>query len=107
MHKVLPYCSEVDDERIYPDGVDLKDLAEVQITSVKKAPLQSMKIGLSAAKAAVHFFHTLLLPQSIQLFSTDLIDEKKDSMNELKIIQHSINCFSMSDLTYNSIFHSK
>ncbi|CAF1374351.1 unnamed protein product [Rotaria sp. Silwood1] len=98
--------TEVDDEPAYPDGIDLKNLDEVQITSVKKAPLQSMKIELSAAKAAVHFFHKLLLPQSIQLFCTDSIDNKKATINELKIIQHPINCFSMNDITYNGIFHN-
>jgi len=56
-------------------------LAEVEITNVKKAPLQSMKIGLSAAEAAVHFFHTLLLPQSIQLFCAGSVDNKKATIN--------------------------
>ncbi len=106
MFKIFSHCSEGDNECIYPDGIDLKNLAEVQITSVKKAPLQSMKIGLSAAKAAVQFFHKLLLPQSIRLFSTDSIDTTKNNINELKVIKHTINCFSISDLS-NSIFHSK
>ncbi|CAF2139182.1 unnamed protein product [Rotaria magnacalcarata] len=98
--------TEVNNDPVYPDGIDLKDLAEVQITSVKKGPLQSMKIGISAAKSAVRFFKKVLLPQSIQLFSTDMVDIKKNIVNELKIIQHPINCFSISDLTYNSIFHN-
>lgn len=106
MHKIVFPFSEDDDEPIYPDGIDLKDLAVVQITSVKKAPVQSMKIGLTAAKAAVNFFHKVLLPQSIRLFSSESIDTKRNNVNELKIIQHTINCFSISDLTYNSIFHS-
>ncbi|CAF3856692.1 unnamed protein product [Rotaria sordida] len=89
-----------------PTGINLKNSSEVRITSVKKAPLQSMKIGLSAAKAAVHFFNKLLLPQSIQLFSTNSLDVKKMATNELKVIQHPLNCFSISDLTYNGIFHN-
>ena len=107
IYKLSSRFSEVDDELHYPDEIDLKDLAEVRITSLKKAPLQSMKIGLPAAKAAVHFFHKLLFPQSIQLFSTDSINIKKNSINELKIIQHPVNCFSITDLTHHSIFHSK
>ena len=91
----------------YPWSCPSLNLSEVQITSVKEAPLQSMKIGLSAAKAAVKFFHKLLLSQSIQLLSTDLINDKKTIINELKVIKHPVNCFSMSDLTANSIFHSK
>lgn len=86
--------------------MDLKDLAEVQIMSVKKEPAQSMKIGISAAKSAVNFFRKVLLPQSIQLFSTDMFEIKKNIVNETKIIQYPINCFSISDLTHNSIFHS-
>jgi len=98
--------SQVDNNVSYPDGVDLKDLKEVQISSVNKAPSQSMKIGLSAAKIAVSLFHKLLLPQSIQLFCADSIDNKKAILNELKIIQYPVNCFSISDLTYTSFFHS-
>jgi hypothetical protein len=85
----------------------LKDLKEVQIASVNKAPSQSMKVGLSAAKIAVGLFHKLLLPQSIRLFCADSIDNKKAILNELKIIQYLVNCFSISDLTRASIFHSK
>ena len=77
MYEVLFYRSQFVGESVYPDGIDLKELTEVQITSVKKAPSQSMKIGLSAVKAAVRFFHKLLLPQSIQLFCTDPIGTKK------------------------------
>ncbi|CAF1308626.1 unnamed protein product [Rotaria magnacalcarata] len=103
------YSNEIiegDDDCIYPDGVDLKELIEVQIKSVKKIPLQSMKVGISAAKAAVKFFKKVLLPQSIQLFSVDMVDVKKDIVSELKVIQNPMNCFSVSDLTYNSIFHN-
>jgi hypothetical protein len=107
MYKFFFHCSQANNELVYTDDIDLKDLAEVEITSVKKAPLQSMKIGLPVAKAAVHFYHKLLFPQSIQLFCTDPIDIKKNTINELKVIQHSLNCFSISDLTSNSIFHSK
>lgn len=99
--------SQLGNNLSYPDDVDLKDLNEVQIASVNKAPSQSMKVGLSAAKIAVNLFHKLLLPQSIQLFCVDSIDDKKSMLNELKIIQYPINCFSISDLTYTSIFHSK
>ncbi len=105
--KIFFYCSQVTNESAYRGDIDLKNLPEVQITSVKEAPLQSMKIRLSTAKAAVKFFHKLLLPQSIQLFSTDLIDDKKMTINELKIIEYPVNCFSISDLTANGIFHSK
>ncbi|CAF1037821.1 unnamed protein product [Adineta ricciae] len=73
---------------------------------VKVAPSYSMKVGLSAVKAAVKFFHKLLLPQSVQLFSTDSIDDKKMIINELKVVKYPVNCFSMSDLTANSIFHN-
>ncbi|CAF0822804.1 unnamed protein product [Rotaria sordida] len=98
--------SQVNNESSYPDGVDLKELKEVRITSVNKAPSESMKVGLSAGKIAVHFFHKLLLPQSIRLFCTDSINIKKDILNELKIIQHPVNCFSISDLTCGGIFHN-
>ncbi|CAF4219360.1 unnamed protein product [Rotaria magnacalcarata] len=92
------YSNEIiegDDDCIYPDGVDLKELIEVQIKSVKKIPLQSMKFGISAAKAAVKFFKKVLLPQSIQLFSVDMVDVKKDIVSELKVIQNPMNCFSV------------
>ncbi|CAF4236239.1 unnamed protein product [Rotaria magnacalcarata] len=92
------YSNEIiegDDDCIYPDGVDLKELIEVQIKSVKKISLQSMKFGISAAKAAVKFFKKVLLPQSIQLFSVDMVDVKKDIVSELKVIQNPMNCFSV------------
>ncbi|CAF1657208.1 unnamed protein product, partial [Adineta ricciae] len=98
--------SQMENNLLYPEGVDLKELHEVQISSVDKQPSQSMKVGLPAVKIAVSFFHKLLLPQSIQLFSADSIDNKKNVLNELKIIQHPMNCFSLSDLTYGSIFHN-
>ncbi|CAF5093272.1 unnamed protein product [Rotaria magnacalcarata] len=91
---------------LYPDHIDLKDLPEVQIKSVLKSPLSSMKVTLSAAKAAVRFFNELLLPQSIKLFNTDTNVTKNNTINELKIIEYHVNCFSISDLTHNGVFHS-
>ncbi|CAF4308031.1 unnamed protein product [Rotaria magnacalcarata] len=91
---------------LYPDHIDLKDLPEVQIKSVLKSPLSSMKVTLSAAKAAVRFFNELLLPQSIKLFNTDTNVAKNNTINELKIIEHHVNCFSISDLTHNGVFHN-
>ncbi|CAF2053053.1 unnamed protein product [Rotaria magnacalcarata] len=91
---------------LYPDHIDLKDLPEVQIKSVLKSPLSSMKVTLSAAKAAVRFFNELLLPQSIKLFNTDTNVTKNNTINELKIIEYHVNCFSISDLTHNGVFHN-
>jgi hypothetical protein len=95
------------DMHSYPDDVDLKELDEVQITCVKNSPSSSLKIGLSAAKSAVQFFDKLLFPQSLRLFNTDQSDEAKTAVNEIRIIQHSVNCFSINDLTYHSLFHSR
>ncbi|CAF2264232.1 unnamed protein product [Rotaria magnacalcarata] len=72
--------NEVNDDPVYSDSIDLKDLNEVKITSVKREPPQSMKVGISAVKSAVRFFKN--------------------------VIQLPINCFSISDLTYNRIFYN-
>ncbi|CAF4120079.1 unnamed protein product, partial [Rotaria magnacalcarata] len=72
--------TEVNDDPVYSDSIDLKDLNEVKITSVKREPPQSMKVGISVVKSAVHFFKN--------------------------VIQLPINCFSISDLTYNRIFYN-
>ena len=101
-----PRIADVD-MHMYPDDVDLKELDEVQITSVKKLPSSSLSIGLSATKSAVHFFDKLLFPQSLRLFNVDQSDESKTIVNEIRIIQHDVNCFSINDLTYHSLFHSK
>ncbi|CAF4930406.1 unnamed protein product, partial [Rotaria socialis] len=74
--------------------------------SVLESPLPSMKVTLSGAKAAVHIFDKLLLPQSIKLFNTDTNVPKNNTINELKIIEHHVNCFSISDLTHSGVFHS-
>ena len=79
----------------------------MEINSVQKRPHCSMKVGLSAVKAAVLFFDKLLLPQSLKLFTCDEMDGTRDLINELKIIQHENICFSMADLTYRGLFHSK
>ena len=86
--------------------MDLKQLAEVQITSVKRSPSSSMKVTLSAAKAAVRFYDKLLLPQAIKLFNSDTINMNKTSINEFKIIQQRLNCFCISDITRDGVFRS-
>lgn len=91
----------------YGEDVDLKKVDEVSITTIKKQPISSLKIGLSAAKSAVLFYDKLLFPQSLKLFTCDSIDENQMLLNEGKIVQLDMNYFSISDISYHGPFHSK